>query len=96
MKSRVHQKDIKVTLNDVLYVPTAINNLFSLMRVDEKGGRAIIGNGQITVLDKDRRILACGKRIKRLLLLDAQTIHQTTENSNTVKEDDVDNWEIWH
>ncbi|KAG2133303.1 hypothetical protein DEU56DRAFT_739043, partial [Suillus clintonianus] len=96
MKSRVHQKDIKVTLNDVLYVPTAINNLFSLTRVDEKGGRAIIGNGQITVLDKDRQILACGKCIKRLLLLDAQTIHQTTESSNTVKEDDVDNWEMWH
>jgi hypothetical protein len=96
MKSRMHQKDIKVTLNDVLYVPTAINNLFSLTRVDEKGGHAIIGNGQITVLDKDRQILACGKHIKRLLLLDAQTIHQTTKNSNTIKEDDVDNWEIWH
>ncbi|KAG1743112.1 hypothetical protein EDB19DRAFT_1607909, partial [Suillus lakei] len=50
IKSHLQEKNIKVTLNDVLYVPTAVNNLFSLMRVDEKGGHAIIGNGRVTVL----------------------------------------------
>src|SRR6267154_6472128 len=94
--THVKNKNITVTLNDVLYEPKAVNNLFSISRLDEKGGRAKIDNGQITLFDKNHHVIAEGKRVNRLYLLDVCTKNKVSENSSTAKENSVDDWEIWH
>ncbi|KAG2053274.1 hypothetical protein BDR06DRAFT_857450, partial [Suillus hirtellus] len=63
-----------VQLRDVLHVPTATNNLISISRLDEQGGRAHFDNGQVTLLDQNRQIIATGCRINRLYILNAKTI----------------------
>src|SRR6267154_2345952 len=94
--THVKNKNITVTLNDVLYAPKAVNNLFSISRLDEKGGRAKIDNGQITLFDKNHCVIAEGKRVNRLYLLDACTKNKVSKNSSTAKENSADDWEIWH
>ncbi|KAJ8592451.1 hypothetical protein M405DRAFT_701309, partial [Rhizopogon salebrosus TDB-379] len=92
---RVKDKNITVTLNDVLYAPKAVNNLFSISRLDEHGGRAHIHKGKIALYNKNRRVIATGKRVDRLYLLDAYTKKQVSENSIIATEGAV-NWEEWH
>jgi hypothetical protein len=93
--SRVKDKNITVTLNDVLYAPKAVNNLFSISRLDEHGGRAHIHKGKIALYNKNHCVIATGKRVDRLYLLDAYTKKQVSENSIIATEGAV-NWEEWH
>ncbi|KAG2135863.1 uncharacterized protein EDB93DRAFT_1092040 [Suillus bovinus] len=53
IKTRVKDKQIIVQLRDVLHVPTAVNNLISISRLNEQGGRARFDNGQVTLLNQN-------------------------------------------
>ncbi|KAG2737804.1 hypothetical protein P692DRAFT_201687430, partial [Suillus brevipes Sb2] len=68
--TKVGNKAVHLLLRDVLHVPTAGNNLLSISRLDEQGGRAIIGKGQISLLDDKHRTIATGRRENRLYFLD--------------------------
>jgi hypothetical protein len=92
--SRVNEKNTTITLRDTLYAPKAVNNLLSLSRLDEEGGKARIDGGRIILMNKYRHIIAVGKRIKRLYILDAQTKKQTNELTNIAKEKLT--WDVLH
>ncbi|KAG1810193.1 uncharacterized protein HD556DRAFT_1210234, partial [Suillus plorans] len=61
---------VHILLRDVLHVPTAGNNLLSISRLDKQGGRAIIGKGQISLLDEKHCTIATSRRENRLYFLD--------------------------
>jgi len=91
--TNVNNKKYNVTLEDVLYVPKAVNNLFSISRLDENGGKAHINNGTITLKNAQDQTIAVGKRMNRLYILDATTIIK--ENSAIVTEE-PNSWNDWH
>ena len=84
--SCVNEKNITITLRDTLYAPKAVNNLLSLSRLDEEGGTAHINDGQIILSDKNHHIIAIGKCVRRLYVLDARTKDKTNELSNTAQQ----------
>lgn len=57
---KVGNKAVHLLLRDILHVPTAGNNLLSISRLDEQGGRAIIGKGQISLLNEKHHTIATG------------------------------------
>ena len=61
-----------LTLKDVLYVPEAPNCLFSLGRVDEKGGFMTIKGGQMRIYDSSKDLAAIAIRQDQLYYLRAQ------------------------
>ena len=93
LQSQTGQKYM-IVLQDVLYVPQAPNNLFSISRLDESGGRAIMGDGHIHLYDKNKMLIAVGRKVERMYLLDiaAQPALEraalSTETANT--------WQDWH
>jgi transposase InsO family protein len=93
--TRVNDQNLTVTLKDVLYAPDAINNLFSISRLDENGGRAQIENGQIILRNRADCIMAIGKRIDRLYILNAKTkiVHDDTSATATEVHG---TWDEWH
>ncbi|KAG1788967.1 uncharacterized protein HD556DRAFT_1198707, partial [Suillus plorans] len=48
-------------LRNVLYVPSATNNLVPITRLDREGGHAIMGNGGVTLKAPGGRIIAKGE-----------------------------------
>ena len=93
LKSRTGQNFV-IVLRDVLYVPQAPNNLFSISRLDESSGRAIMGDGHIHLYDKNKILIAVGQKVERMYLLDVTAYTAlkraalSTETTNT--------WLEWH
>ncbi|KAG2057388.1 hypothetical protein BDR06DRAFT_848467, partial [Suillus hirtellus] len=56
--TKVKNKAVHILLRDVLHIPTAGNNLLSISWLDEQGGRAIIGKGQISLLNEKHHTIA--------------------------------------
>ncbi|THV02896.1 hypothetical protein K435DRAFT_602109, partial [Dendrothele bispora CBS 962.96] len=57
-------------LEDVLYVPSADNNLLSIGRVDAKGGIFTAKGGHAQITDHDGQLIFTGKSANRMYLLD--------------------------
>lgn len=53
----------------MLYVPQALNNLFSVSCLDESGGHAIMGDGCIHLYDKNKSLIAVGQKIEWMYLM---------------------------
>ena len=50
--SHINNNKIQTVLSNVLYVPSALNNLFSVTRLDKLEGHTIMGNGFVHLYDK--------------------------------------------
>ena len=60
--SHINNNKIQIVLSNVLYVPSAPNNLFSMTRLDELEGRAVMGNGIVRLYDKNKLLIAISKK----------------------------------
>jgi len=94
LKSRVKEKNIMIVLPNVLYVPSAPNSLVSLTRLDESGGHAAMGNGIIQLYDKNQTLIAVGRRVERMYLLDVSTV--TPPHDSSATEIVLFTWTDWH
>ena len=88
--SQINKNKIQIVLSNVLYVPSAPNNLFSVTRLEELEGRAIMGNSFIRLYDKNELLIVIGKKKDQLYLLDAKA--QPVE----IKEMALYTWADWH
>jgi len=94
LKSQIDGQKFVIVLKDVLYVPQAPNNLFSISRLDESGGHANMGDGRIHLYDKNQNLIAVGQKVERMYLLDVtaapalERVALLTEMANT--------WQDWH
>jgi hypothetical protein len=92
-----------LTLQDVLHVPGQPHNLISLGRWDEAGGRYIGGGGKITLITKDGKSVAKGRRVQTNLYKMAVTLRNggsTSFNKITPQTfattEPTLSWEVWH
>ena len=60
--SHINNNKIQIVLSNVLYVPSAPNNLFSMTRLDELEGRAVMGNGVVCLYDKNKLLIVISKK----------------------------------
>ena len=88
--SHINNNKIQIVLSNVLYVPSAPNNLFSMTRLDELEGRVVMGNEIVRLYDKNKLLIAISKKKDRLYLLDAKA--QPVE----MKETALYTWVDWH
>lgn len=82
-----------VKLTNVLHVPTARHNILSIGRLDEAGGRANTSSGTISLLDKNNKVFATGKRANKIYYLHAKT--ELPEQAHNVTDTPRD-WLTWH
>jgi len=83
-----------IVLYDVLYVPSAPNNLFSISRLDETGGQASMGDGNVQLYDKNNKLILVGQHLDRMYLLDTTVIKSVAEQ--TQQRTECPSWMDWH
>ena len=94
LQSWTGQQKFVIVLRDMLYVPQAPNNLFSVSCLDESSRCATVGDGHIHLYDKNKHLIAVRRKIERMYLLDITThpalerVTLLTETGNT--------WQAWH
>ena len=64
LKSWTNRQTFVIVLRDVLYVPQAPNNLLSISHLDESGGHANMGDGCIHLYDKNKNLIAVGRKVE--------------------------------
>ena len=94
LSSRVNGCTQTIILKNVLYVPQAPNNLFSVTHLDENGGHMKMGDGIAELYDKEKNKIAIGYQVERMYLLDREMLHK--EHGNVTKETSNMSWEEWH
>src|ERR1700722_5246724 len=67
LNSEIGGQQYVLTLEDVLHVPTNPQNLLSLGCWDNSGGRYQGGSGQLSLITKDKRLVATGTKINNHL-----------------------------
>ena len=70
LSSRVNGCTQTIILKNVLYVPQAPNNLFSVTCLDENGRHAKMGDGIAELYDKEKNKIAIGHKVERMYILD--------------------------
>ena len=93
LSSRVNRRTQTLILKDILYVPQAPNNLFSVPCLNKTGGHAKMGSSTTELYDKQKNLIAIGHKVERMYLLDRETLHR--EHGNVIKET-FKSWEDWH
>jgi hypothetical protein len=92
-------------LEDVLHIPSNRNNLISLGRWDNAGGRYIGGDGYLTMITKDGKRIAKGTKISNHLYrmkmqvrkTYAQNVKTTTVTPQMFMTTELaQSWETWH
>ena len=84
MRTQVNNKTFVITLTNILYAPTMRNNLLSIGKLNEAGGRAITSGGKIQLLNWDGQIFAEGRKLHAMYYLSAiSNMAHTTENRQT-------------
>ncbi|GBE89144.1 hypothetical protein SCP_1501500 [Sparassis crispa] len=96
VESEVGDRKVKFCLHGVLYVPTAPNSLLSITRLDDAGGRVLMGNSRAILIDKNKHTLAIGKKNGRLYSLKLRPIVPQPARTYTAKEYGPHTWEKWH
>jgi len=95
LKGWVNKTYMIIVLYDVLYVPSAPNNLFSISCLDETGGRASMGDGNVQLYDKNNKLILVGQRLDRMYLLDATVIKSVAEQTQQ-HSIECPSWMDWH
>ena len=93
LKSWTEQKYV-IVLQDVLYMPQASNNLFSILHLDESGRYAIMGDGHIHLYDKNKMLIAVGRKVEQMYLLNVTA--QPALERVALLTVTADTWESWH
>ena len=83
-----------IVLWNVLYVPRAPNNLFSISHLDESGSHTNMGDGRIHLYDKNKNLIAVGRKVERMYLLDV-TAHIALERA-ALSTETANTWLDWH
>ncbi|PBK69281.1 hypothetical protein ARMSODRAFT_861996, partial [Armillaria solidipes] len=91
---KVGNKTITHRLKETLYAPNAINNLISISRLDDAGMEAKFRKGQVQFLRNHSEVLAIGKKINRLYLMNGRA-RDISEQSN-VADESQNTWDSWH
>ena len=94
LNSRTNRWTFIIVLRNMLYVPQAPNNLLSISCLDESGRHAIMGNGHIQLYNKNKTLIATGKKVERMYLLQV-TVQPAAERSILLKERE-NTWQDWH
>ena len=105
VQSRVGAKTFHLTLNDVLYVPANWQNLLSLGRWDDAGGKYRGENSSLTLATKNGETVATGMKLRNNLYKMSDFAVQK-ESTYSRTEDGVaqvcaitepaKSWEVWH
>ena len=106
LESQIDGQKFVIELNDVLYIPSNKQNLLSLGRWDTAGGQYIGGKGQMTLITKDGKRVAKGKKINNNLYkmdLKPQKTNKICSNNvgnnssqSYVIVEPAQSWETWH
>lgn len=98
LNSRVEGKIIPITLKDVIYLPTAVNSLLSIAKIDKGGGSAEYRNGEVILRSKNNTVMGKGKLSKGIYLLDAKAVRHPgmTEYANFATHARALTWDEWH
>jgi hypothetical protein len=89
-------RQIRAKFKNVLYVPSASNNLISITRLDKEGGKALMGDGKVTLSVKGGRTIVKGHMTKGLYKLDTQAQLYPKTQVQTVRERLKTDWMTWH
>ncbi|KAG2743062.1 hypothetical protein P692DRAFT_20747388, partial [Suillus brevipes Sb2] len=81
---------------NVLYVPSASNNLISITRLDKEGGKVLMGDGKVTLSVKGGRTIVKGLMTKGLYKLDTRAQLYPKTRVQTVRERLETDWMMWH
>ena len=98
--STCNNQEYLLRLENVLHVPGQRNNLISLGRWDAAGGRYIGGKGELTLVTKDGKHVAHGKKMdKHLYKMNVSAknaIHTSRDNEAFNSQGTIPSWETWH
>jgi hypothetical protein len=92
-------KSTTTALHDTLYAPEAVNNLFSISRVDDAGGSSNFANGKVEIRDKQGHVTLQGEKRYRLYWLDAKAkleVNQVNVADSKGSIEDINSWKSWH
>ena len=95
LNCRVGNKLVKHQLQNVLYAPNAVNNLLSISRLDDAGGKVIFTAGCCELLNRHGQVIGNGRKIRRLYLLNCRAKIASPEYAN-IAINKKDSWETWH
>ncbi|KDR75264.1 hypothetical protein GALMADRAFT_24757, partial [Galerina marginata CBS 339.88] len=95
LNCNVNGKLITNHLQNVLYAPNAANNLLSIIKLDKADGYATCKGGGIKLWNKNDKLLAQGKIVNNLYVLDAEPIHAAREHAQ-VALSLPDTWDSLH
>ena len=73
---KVNGRDIALTLNNCLYVPTLKEKLVSLSKLDDHGFTTVFKNGRVSIVNPDGRLAATGTRTGALFRMDLDSNFQ--------------------
>jgi transposase InsO family protein len=98
LNSVINGENVPVTLKDVLYSPTSRNCLLSIGLFDIGGGTSVFGNGTLSILNRDKKTLLEGKRVKDLplYLLSSKAAERAEEYANFTSHKRALTWDEWH
>ena len=90
-------------LQDTLYIPTNQNNLLSLGRWERDGRTCILGNGTLTLIERDGEHIAIGTKTQNNLYIMKLTTHYPKKNMQPTAKScrfanaaNAPSWETWH
>ena len=91
----IDSRATRLRLTNTLHVPEARENLLSLGRIDNTGGRIVCANGQMTMYDSTSNKIAVAHMQRSLYYLDVRTeIHHSSNIAMKIKR--TWTWEEWH
>lgn len=94
LTSQTNEETFAIILKDVLYVPQALNNLFSISHLNESDGHTVMGTGCIQLYEKNKFLIAIGRKVERMYLLHV-TVQPAAEHLILSKEGES-SWQQWH
>lgn len=90
--SEVNGKHLKIPIQNVLYVPNLLQNLFSIRKIEEKGMKIVFYDSQVHIYNKGD-LVAKGNRNGKLYELVFKLDKSPEETANLVTDNEVF---LWH
>ncbi|KAG2337023.1 hypothetical protein BDR05DRAFT_895885, partial [Suillus weaverae] len=89
-------QQIRAKFTNVLYVPSASNNLISITRLDKEGGKVLMGEGKVTLSVRGGRTIVKGHMTNGLYKLDMWAQFYPKSCVQTAQERLKTDWMMWH
>lgn len=94
MVTKIGERELKCTVERVLYVPELSYNLFSIRRVSELDMQVVFDKDK-ALIKREGRVLCTGSRHDRLYELNVR-IQKVSQSEVFVAEKSMDGEELWH